>query len=124
MNNNLPILKEKETIFSKIRKFLKKLFSLNSIPNYNLAIEEVAFMENKNMGMNFKDEIKIKEDEEKKELLKLQEKFEKGLIKEEQLSDEQFAALEKLYVEQIQKLDDDFIEYKNKITKIRSQLSV
>ena len=123
MNNNLPILKEKETIFSKIRKFFQKLFSLNSMSNYNLAVEEGALMKNSNLGMNFREEIKVKEDEEKKELLKLQEKFEKGLIKEEELSDEQFAALEKLYTEQIQKLNDDFIGYKNKIIKIRSQLN-
>ena len=123
MNKNLPILKEKENIFSKIKKFLQKLFNLNSMSNYNLAIEEGEFMENKNIGMNFNDQIKVKEDEEKKELLKLQEKFEKGLIKEEQLSEEQFTALEKLYAEQIQKLNDDFIGYKNKIIKIRSQLS-
>lgn len=123
MNNNLPMLKEKETIFAKIIKFFQKLFSINSMPNYNLAVEEGATMGNNNINMSFREEIKFKEDTGKKELLKLQEKFEDGLIKEKELSESEIKELEKLYNTQIQKLNDDFEEYKNKIIKIRAQLS-
>lgn len=59
---------------------------------------------------------------ENQELLKLQEEFEQGLIKERDLSKEQISSLEKLYNKQIEELNQSLLEYKNKIIAIRKKL--
>lgn len=53
-----------------------------------------------------------KENKKRRELLELQQKYENGEILEESLSEEQKIELEKLYDEQIQKLDEKIKEKK------------
>lgn len=52
------------------------------------------------------------ENEKRRKLLNLQQKYEKGEILEDELSEEQKEELEKLYDEQIQKLDEKIKEKK------------
>ena len=72
---------------------------------------------------DFLQSLKSKEKVEEKELLKLQEKFESGLVTEEQLTEEQVVKLEQLYNEQINKLNEEFSSYKKRILAIKKQLA-
>lgn len=122
MNNNLPVIKEKDTIFTKIKIFFKNLFNANNnVQNYSFAGEKGEIMNNTNRS--FADGLKIKENKEEQELLELQKKFENGLITEEELTEEQINKLEQLYNEQIKKLNEKFLNYKNKIVSIKKQLA-
>lgn len=122
MNNNLPIKKEDGNIFAKIKTFFKTLFKLNNnVPNYNYAVEQGDVMSIKNN--DFTSSIKIEENNEEKELLKLQEKFEQGIIQEEDLSQEQVDKLEQLYNKQIEELNEKFLDYKDKIISIKKKLA-
>lgn len=78
---------------------------------------------------NFLNMIKIEEDQELKQLLKIQEELERiGINKKnvqeltKNLSKEQKQRLEKLYKEQIKKLEEDIINKKNKIIGIRKKI--
>lgn len=114
MNNNLPMVNNKANIYERIKSFIKKIFSYNNIEeNYSEGKKEIM------INKNFKEEIKIQDNE----LLKLQEKFEKGLITEEELTEEESAKLEELYNSQIKMLRDKFEMYKKKIITIKKELS-
>lgn len=122
MNNNLPVIKEESVFFTKIKMFFKTIFKLNNnAPNYNLAVEQGGYMNIKNN--DFSQSLRVEENLEEKELLKLQEKFENGLVTEEELTEEQVDKLEQLYNKQIEKLNQDFLNYKNKIVAIKKQLA-
>ena len=122
MNNNLPIKKEDGNIFAKIKTFFKTLFKLNNnVPNYNYVVEQGDVMSIKNN--DFTSSIKIEENNEEKELLKLQEKFEQGIIQEEDLSQEQVDKLEQLYNKQIEELNEKFLDNKDKIISIKKKLA-
>lgn len=121
MNNNLPIKKEDGNIFTKIKTFFKTVFKLNNnVPNYNYAVEQGDVISIKNN--DFASPIRIEENNEEKELLQLQEKFEQGLIQEEDLSQEQVDKLEQLYNKQIEELNEKFLDYKDKIISIKKKL--
>lgn len=122
MNNNLPVIKEENGFFTKIKMFFKTLFRLNNnIPNYSLAVEQGDYMNIKDNG--FAKSLRVEENLEEKELLKLQEKFENGLITEEELTEEQVDGLEQLYNKQIDKLNQNLLNYKNRIMEIKKQLA-
>ena len=70
MNNNLPMVKNRESIFAKIKCFIRKIFNIGEDTENNYSIKEDETMVNN----DFKNNIKIQEDKEAKELLKLQEK--------------------------------------------------
>lgn len=69
----------------------------------------------------FKERIKIDSDFEY--LLDLQDKFEKGLINEEDIPIEQREKLYKLYEEQIKKIKSETENYKKAIMQIRQKLN-
>lgn len=122
MNNNLPVIKEDNVFFTKIKVFFKTLFRLNNnVPNYSLAVEQGNYMNIKDN--DFAKCLKVEENLEEKELLKLQEKFENGLITEEELTEEQVDRLEQLYNKQIDKLNQNLSTYKNRIMEIKKQLA-
>lgn len=70
----------------------------------------------------FKDRIKFEENPETIYLLQLQEKYEKGLIKEEDISDVDYENLCNLYDEQISKINKETELYKKKILEIRKNI--
>lgn len=57
------------------------------------------------------------------DILQLQRAFEKNIIKEEQINDEDKEKLRVLYKEQIAALKRSINDYKNKINKIESRVS-
>ena len=92
-----------DSIFYKIKQFLKGLFSKKEPINNIIAETNKAILPNDNKKNKFMEEIKNIEDEETL-LLKLQKKFRSGEIKEEELSNEQVNSLCVLYDKQIANL--------------------
>lgn len=70
----------------------------------------------------FKNEIVVVNEEEKR-ILKLQQDFKAGLIEEENLSEEDFNLLSKLYESQIEKTKQSIQTYKNRIISVKSKLA-
>lgn len=72
--------------------------------------------------IHFKNEIVVVNEEEKR-ILKLQQDFKAGLIEEENLSEEDFNLLSKLYESQIEKTKQSIQTYKNRIISVKSKLA-
>lgn len=96
----------KNSIFYKIKRFFKKLFTRKE-SNFNNSFAFSQIEDNmqvdKNKKNSFMKEIRNIEDEETK-LLKLQKQYDNGEIKEEELSEEQVKSLCDLYDKQIANL--------------------
>ena len=92
----------KKGIFNKIKIFLMKLFrkSKKDLKGDSSKIDKNTKKE------SFVNSIKIEESEEK-ELLRLQEQYRKGKIKEEDLTKEQIDKLCDLYDRQIENLQKE-----------------
>lgn len=109
-------------IFYKIKIFFRTIFSKDKIeiqePNY--TYDEVVNQQFEKS--TFSDEIKVQPDIEKQKLLKMQKDYEDGIIKEEDMTQEQVSKIEKLYIEQISKLREDYAEYKHKLANERKKL--
>lgn len=92
----------KKGIFNKIKIFLMKLFrkSKKDLKGDSSKIDKNTKKE------SFVNSMKIEESEEK-ELLRLQEQYRKGKIKEEDLSKEQIDKLCDLYDRQIENLQKE-----------------
>lgn len=84
------------SIFYKIKKFFRNLFSRKENNNEPVLNIEVKEENNKN---SFKEDIKNIENEETK-LLKLQKQYHSGEITEKDLTDEQLKDLTNLYKKQ------------------------
>ena len=111
---NLIEKKEKVNVFSKIKNFFKNLFNKNKIEVIEESVEKEASNE-------FKESIKMTEDEETK-LLDLQKRYRRGEIAENDLTEEQIDALCDLYDKQIEDLkksiklkEERIAEHKRKI---------
>lgn len=124
--NNKSLIVSKQSFFSKLKSFFRNIFEkdefnetvYNDVPMYN-------YEENKNEDTRkraFEDNIRVRPDYEKEKLLKMQRDYEAGLIKEEDMTEEQVSGIEKLYKEQISKLRNDYREYKVKATSLRKKL--
>lgn len=108
-------VKEKDTIFSRIRNFLKTIFSKNiAQQEYNSNIHK--------SDNNFKQNIKIQEDSEKIRLLELQKKFKNGEIDEYDINDEDYQKLLDLYDEQNSKIRQEIEQYKIETENILKKL--
>ena len=94
---NLIEKKEKISIFGKIKNFFKNLFSKKQ---EEVVEEEIVSQEVNN---DFRESIKMTEDEETK-LLDLQNRYRRGEIGENDLTEEQIDALCDLYDKQIEEL--------------------
>lgn len=111
------IEKNKKSIFSKIKNFFRKIFSKKEKTFQNELIQNES---EKEKNEDFKEYIKITEDEETK-LLELQRKYHNKEIGESDLTDEQIDALCELYDKQIEELEktiaikeQQLAEYKQK----------
>ena len=104
-------------IIEKIRNFFTKIFHKSKYKDNNFNEQEIPYTNN-----NFKEQIVIKEDEEKLRLLKLQKDYENELI-EEDISPEDYQKLLDLYDEQNKKISEeierDRIEIKNMLQKLK-----
>ncbi len=107
------------SIFYKIKQFFKNLFHKNETAN-SFSIEEASnsVIQNENKKDKFIEEIRKIEDEETV-LLKLQNKYRKGEIKEEDMTEEQINSLYNLYDKQIAKLKKSNELRKQKLLEYR-----
>ena len=111
-------------MLEKIKKFFKNIFRVNSQQYIEAPKEELEHISNKRLqrNINFRDEI-IVDNKEEDRILKLQKDFKEGLIKEEDLSEEDFNLLSKLYEMQIEKTKQSIQTYKNRIISLKSKLA-
>ena len=84
MNNKSLIVYEKG-FFYKIKMFFKNIFNKEELQESN----DYKYTNEQEKRSTFSDEIKIKPDFEKEKLLKMQKDYEDGLIKEEDMTQEQ-----------------------------------
>lgn len=113
----------KNGILYKIKKFFKNLFNknTNTTNNYNIIEKTESLVSSENKKNSFMESIKNIEDEETK-LLKLQNKFRSGEIKEEELTEEQVKSLCELYDKQIANLRKSNEIRKQKLLEYRKKL--
>ena len=110
-------------MLEKIKEFFRNLFNKNK----KLYIEETKEVtetindSQDQMKIEFESQIEFKNEDEK--VLKVQKDFEDLLINPEELSDEDFDALVKLYEKQIKVTKESIKGYKNKIEMMRAKLS-
>lgn len=114
---------DENSIFYKIKRFFKNLFSQRKNVENVLKVEETVNAKSKNEDNRnaFMESIRITENEETK-LLKLQRKYRAGELKEEELTNEQLNSLCALYDKQIENLRKSnairkqrLLEYKRKL---------
>lgn len=111
-------------MLEKIFKFFKKIFKSKKQQYLEAPKAETIPVANieKQKGINFKNQI-IVDNEAENRILKLQKDYKAGLIQEEDLSEEDFDALTKLYETQIEKTKKSIENYKNKILRLKAQKS-
>ena len=119
MSNNKSLIVAENGLIYKIRLFFNNLFNRNNKRKRDIKNNEIT--DNASERTNFKNNIKIEPDIEREQLLKLQKDYESGLINEENMTEEQVSKIEKLYIEQISKLRDDYIIYKEKATELKKK---
>lgn len=117
-SNELTVVKE--NILDKIKKIFKKLFSKKENVE---KIEEITKTEEEKIENTFINSVKIEEDNEHNRLLKLQNLISEDIITEKELPEEDVKALHKLYDEQILELKKSIDEYREKILKLRMNIS-
>lgn len=120
--DNKSLIVSKNGFFYKIKMFFKSMFNRDYIQ------EEIDYSYNKIENgsirkSSFNEDIKIKPNVEREKLLKMQQDYENGLIKEEEMTAKQVEEIEKLYIEQITKLRSDFTIYKNKVLEMKKKLA-
>lgn len=111
-------------MLEKIKEFFRNIFGTNNQQYIEAPKEYVEPINNieSQRNINFKDEI-VGANEEEKRILKLQKDFKAGLIEEEDLSEEDFNSLSKLYESQIEKTKQSIQTYKNRIISVKSKLA-
>lgn len=114
-NNTKELTVVKLSIIDRIKNIFKKLFSKKEI--------EVVEKEEKQKENTFINSIKIEENNEEKRLLKLQTLISEDIITEEELPAEDVKALHKLYDRQILQLKKEIDDYREKILKLRMNIS-
>ena len=109
------LIEKKETFFSKVKNFFKKLFKKKDNENVDTVVKDETTENN-----SFKENIKITEDEETK-LLELQKRYRRGEIAESDLTEEQIEALSELYDKQIDALRKIIEEKEQQIAESQKQ---
>ncbi len=114
-NNTKELTVVSSSIIDRIKNIFKKLFLKKEI--------EVVEAEEKQKENTFINSIKIEESDEEKRLLKLQSLIAEEVITEEELPTEDVKALHELYDKQILDLKKSIDEYREKILKLRMNIS-
>lgn len=109
-----------DSFFNKIRTFIKKIFNKKDCNINNVKPVDESLKSKDNRKQKFMEEVKRIEDEETK-LLKLQQQFHNGEIKEEDLTESQYKALNDLYDRQIDNLKKSIEIKKQKIKKMQEE---
>lgn len=110
-------------MLEKIKEFFRNLFKTNGQQYIEAPKEEIESINDRQAQRNsdFKNQMVISNEEER--ILKLQKDFKTGLIEEEDLSEEDFDLLSKLYESQIEKTKQSIQRYKDRIISIKSKLA-
>ena len=112
----------KNSIFYKIKKFFRSLFSRTNSNVESINVTETTIIKNQESNKSsFMEEIRNIENEETK-LLKLQKQYRSGEIKEEELTEEQVNSLCTLYDKQIENLRKSNENRKQKLLENRRKL--
>ena len=110
------------SIFYKIKRFFKNLFNnTDTTDDYVAIATNNNSVEIENRKTSFMESIRNIEDEETK-LLKLQKQYRSGIIKEEELTEEQVNSLCTLYDKQIANLKKSNNMRKQKLLEYRKKL--
>ena len=118
MKNNKLIV-YKESIFSKISNFFKKIFNIARKDENKVAFSNVNYSLQKD---EFISNIAIKENEEENRLKQLQLKYENGEISEAEIPEEDIDNLIEMYKKETEKLNMDTERRKNHISKMLNEL--
>lgn len=111
-----------KSIFYKIKKFFRSLFSKTNSNVEAINVTETTTINNQESNKSsFMEEIRNIENEETK-LLKLQKQYRSGEIKEEELTEEQVNSLCALYDKQIANLKKSNEIRKQKLLEYRRKL--
>ena len=114
-NSLIPV---NESIFSKIKNFVKNLFGQQTIEDYELNTSENIVKNEDVRNSIFAENIKVEETEEQK-LLKLQRLIREKRISESDLSVEEKNKLRNLYNSQISELKTSILQKRTKIMKLQ-----
>ncbi len=117
-NNTKELAVVRLSIIDRIKNIFKKLFS--SKKEKETREDEVQDKQKENTFIN---SIKIEENDEEKRLLKLQTLISEDVITEEELPEEDVKALHKLYDRQILDLKKEIDDYRERILKLRMNIS-
>ncbi len=99
--------------FARIKRFFQNLLvGKEKIPRVE------AHINTNNNEDDFRENIQIKQEEEEKRILKLQQDFKKGIIEEKDLPEEDYKKLLKLYNEQNEKIKQEIEMYRKETAKI------
>lgn len=120
MSNKSLIVAENGLMY-RIKLFFNNLFKKGNKGKHDIDINKTT--ESFSNKANFQNDIKVKPDVEREQLLKLQKDYESGIIKEENMTEEQVNKIENLYKEQISKLRDDYIRYRNKASNLKKKMA-
>lgn len=118
MNNSL--IPYKESIFTKISNFFKKLFSRKKEAALEDSDEKTTY--NEEQKNSFIENIEIKETEEEKRLKTLKMQYDNGEIDEEDISDEDIDKLVKMYEKETEELNADTEKRKIHIAQMLKEL--
>lgn len=117
-NNTKELTVVKLSIIDRIKNIFKKLFSKKE------KVEEIVITEEKAKKENaFINSVKIEEDDEEKRLLKLQTLIADDVVTEDELPEEDVKALHQLYDRQILQLKKEIDDYREKILKLRMNIT-
>ena len=112
------IEKSENSILGKIKKFFRNIFNKKESRIKDAPIRDEK--DSTKQGNEFKENIKIVEDEETK-ILDLQKRYRRGEIGANDLTEEQIEALSELYDKQIEVLKEAIAEKEKQIAESKKQ---
>lgn len=122
--NVTSLVVKKDNFIEKIKDFFKLFLSYIGL-NDRYEKEDNIYVnnfENNDIENNYTEEDYKKE--LKEILLKIQDRYEKGTIKEENLNNEQKEELKQLYIEQINNLKESIEKNKQIIIKLKEKINI
>lgn len=126
-SNVTSLVVKKDNFIEKIKDFFKLFLSYIGL-NDKYETEEKIYVDNVENNNLENEEINYTEEDYKNELkeilLKIQDRYEKGTIKEENLNEEQKEDLKLLYIEQINELKDSVEKNKEIIIKLKEKIEI
>ncbi len=111
-------------MLERIKDFFRNLFKANNQQYIEAPKEVIEPISNKQeqKSFDFKNQVVVANEGEER-ILKMQKDLKAGLVEEEDLSEEDFDSLTKLYESQIEKTKQSIERYKNRIVSIKTKLA-